>query len=65
MRKFIYVHIIGQGINKCLKCYSHEVKAYPANTYHVFEMPNGAFLWMNDFGIQSILVADSQEKLHE
>ena len=64
MSKIFYVRIIGTAISESFKAVSHEVKAYPSNTYHVFGMTNGSMLWFNDFGIRSILFADTPEGLH-
>lgn len=63
-KSLIYVRIIGTAINETFKAISHEVKAYPSNTYHVFEMENGAVLWFNDFGVRSLSIADSPEALN-
>lgn len=62
--KFLYVRICGTGMDQTIKVLSHDVKEYPANTYHVFEMPNGATFWLNDFGVKSLTIADSPDKLN-
>ena len=62
-RKLIYVKIIGQGIMERVKCVAYEVEAHPATTYHVFTLENGATVKYNDFGVRSLTLADSPEKL--
>lgn len=61
----IYVKIIGQGIFHQIKCVSHSIEAHPASTYHVFIMENGNKVLFNDFGVRTVTIADSLEKLSE
>lgn len=63
MKKLIYVKITGQGINERFEAVSHEVKGYPAGTYHCFELINGTELYFNDFGVRSIVISDRKELL--
>lgn len=63
-RRLIFVKILGTGVNETLRCLSHEIKGLPAGTYHVFEMENGSTLYFNDFGVRSVLIADSIEALN-
>lgn len=61
----IYVKVIGNGLNvpSRFQAKSHEVKGYPAGTYHLFIMENGAKFWLNDFGIRSVTTADDPKDL--
>jgi len=63
-RKESYCRICGTGIDQTLRIFSHEVKSYPSNTYHIFELSNGAVLWLNDFGVKTLTFADSVDKLN-
>jgi hypothetical protein len=61
--KFLYIRIIGTGVDLQWKALTHRVVANPASTYHVFDMPDGTEYWYNDFGVRTVTVADSPEKL--
>jgi len=62
-KKLIYVKIIGTGIMQQFQCVAHSVTGYPAGTYHIFEMPDGSTMYLNDFGIRSVVIADTPDKL--
>jgi hypothetical protein len=63
-KKFIYVKITGTGIFQTFKAVSHELRGLPAGSYHVFELPDGTTIYFNDFGVRSVVVADTPEKLN-
>jgi len=58
-----FIKVTGTGIHQEFKCKSHEVIGYPAGTYHKFIMPDGTIFLLNDFGIRTVTVADSADKL--
>jgi len=58
-KKTIFVRILGQSVHENFQAVSHEIVGLPAGTYHKFEMPNGSTVYYNDFGIRSIVIADS------
>jgi hypothetical protein len=64
VKKVIYVRVSGTSINQYFKVLSHEVLGLPAGTYHVFEMENGAKVFLNDFGVRTVTVADDPDKLN-
>lgn len=64
MKKIIYVRITGATYATSLKVVGHRVEAFPSNTYHVFDMENGSTLWLNDFGIQSLVFAADPKDLN-
>jgi len=64
MKKLLYVRLAGTGINQTFQCLSHELKGLPAGNFHIFEMENGATMYVNDFGIRFVTIADSLEKLN-
>jgi hypothetical protein len=57
------VRIVGTGMNEVFEVKSHELIANPAGTYHKFVMPNGNEWYLNDFGLRSVIIASSPEKL--
>jgi len=63
-KNIIFVRIVGTGFNQVLKCHSHDIMGLPAGTYHKFEMDNGSTIYINDFGIRSVTVADAAEDLN-
>ena len=62
-KKLLYVRISGTGFSQTWKCVSHEVIGYPAGTYHVFKFEDGSIVYLNDFGIRTVTIADAPEKL--
>jgi hypothetical protein len=44
--------------------YTAVVPGLPSGTYHIFELENGATVYLNDFGIRTVTVADSLDKLN-
>lgn len=50
-------------MNEVFEVKSHELIANPAGTYHKFVMPNGNEWYLNDFGLRSVIIASSPEKL--
>lgn len=52
---YILVEIKGTGINEEFEALSHEILGLPAGTYHKFEMKNGSTLFVNDFGIRTVV----------
>lgn len=59
-----YVKVTGTGIHLDFKCKSHTILANPAGTYHKFVMPDGTVFYLNDFGVRTITIADSPDKLN-
>lgn len=64
MPKRIYVKITGTGLNETFQALSHEMIDMRAATYHLFTMPDGTKVYWNDFGIRTIIIADSIDKLN-
>jgi hypothetical protein len=62
-KKPIFVKITGTGIVQSFQCMSHDMQGLPAGTYHVFEMADGVKMYLNDFGIRTVLIADDPAKL--
>jgi len=63
MAKVLFVRIVGTAINETFKAREHEVVGFPAGTYHKFQMEDGTTVYFNDFGVRSVTIADSLEKL--
>jgi hypothetical protein len=61
--KLIFARIAGGGFHQIIKAKSHEIMGLPAGTYHKFELENGTVVYINDFGIRTVTVADSLENL--
>jgi len=64
MLKVIYVKILGTGIQEQFRALSHEIVGLPAGTYHKFVLENGAMLYINDFGVRFVTIANSFEALN-
>jgi len=63
-KKLLYVRVTGTAYNQTFGVVSHELRGLPAGTYHIFEMADGTTVFLNDFGIRSVSIADSPEKLN-
>jgi hypothetical protein len=62
-KKLIFVKLSGTGIHEQFRASSHEILGLPAGTYHKFVMENGSTLYVNDFGLRSVVIGDSQEEI--
>ena len=58
-----FIKVTGTGIHEEFKAKSHEIVALPAGTYHKFVMPDGTIFMLNDFGVRTVTIADSADKL--
>lgn len=62
-KKRIYIKIIGTGIFEKIEAAEHELVGLPADTFHKITLMDGTIVYYNTFGVRSLSVADSLEKL--
>lgn len=61
---FIFVRLIGTGVDTRFKAITHDIIGMPADTYHKFTLEDGSVVYYNGYGVRTITIADTADGLN-